>query len=88
MEGSSEKKINQYTFAFYNLENLFDTKNDPHTLDDDFLPTSGKKWSKKRLRKKIRDLGKIIHEIGYNDISHLVGKMAYDIWISFIFFSK
>jgi hypothetical protein len=64
MEDSSEKKNNQYTFAFYNLENLFDTKNDPKTLDDDFLPTSGKKWNKKRLEKKIRDLGKIIHQIG------------------------
>jgi hypothetical protein len=70
MGDSSEKKINQYTFAFYNLENLFDTKNDPKTLDDDFLPTSGKKWNKKRLEKKIRDLGKIIHQIGYDDISH------------------
>lgn len=70
MEDSSENQINQYTFAFYNLENLFDTKNDPKTLDDDFLPTSGKKWSEKRLRKKIKDLGKIIHQIGYDDISH------------------
>ena len=70
MGNSSEKKINQYTFAFYNLENLFDTKNDPKTLDDDFIPTSGKKWNEKRLRKKIQDLGKIIHQIGFSDVSH------------------
>jgi len=29
---------NLYTVAFYNLENLFDTEDDPHTLDDSFLP--------------------------------------------------
>ena len=45
MGDSSEKKINQYTFAFYNLENLFDTKNDPEKLDDDFIPNSKRKWS-------------------------------------------
>src|SRR5690554_7335426 len=27
-------------FMFYNVENLFDTINDPETLDDDFLPDS------------------------------------------------
>ena len=70
MGDSSEKKINQYTFAFYNLENLFDTKNDPEKLDDDFIPDSKKKWSEKRLRKKIRDLGKVIQQIGYKDINH------------------
>ncbi|MFT4849692.1 MAG: putative extracellular nuclease [Sediminicola sp.] len=70
MGDSSEKNINQYTFAFYNLENLFDTKDDPKTLDHDFLPTSRKKWNKKRLRKKIHDLGKIIHQIGFDDTSH------------------
>ena len=58
MENSSEKKINQYAFAFYNLENLFDTKNDPDILDDDFTPTSSKKWNEKRLQKKSKTSGK------------------------------
>jgi hypothetical protein len=67
---SSEEKMNQYTFAFYNIENLFDTKNDPSTLDDDFLPTSAKKWNDKRLQKKVLDLGRIIRQIGYKDTGH------------------
>ena len=70
MENSSEKKINQYAFAFYNLENLFDTKNDPDILDDDFTPTSSKKWNEKRLQKKIQDLGKIIEQIGCEETSY------------------
>jgi len=39
---SEGKNTKAYTIAFYNLENLFDTINDPHTLDDDFTP-KGKK---------------------------------------------
>jgi hypothetical protein len=36
-------KQKQYTIAFYNIENLFDTVNDPMSDDDDFLPTSRKR---------------------------------------------
>ena len=70
MHNSSDKKINQYTLAFYNLENLFDTKNDPKILDDDFTEHSEKKWNNKRFRKKIRNLGQVISQIGTHDILH------------------
>ena len=59
---------NQYCFAFYNLENLFDTKDDPKTLDDDFTEDADRKWTKKRFRKKIKKLGSVIQQIGYDDI--------------------
>ncbi|WP_025742185.1 endonuclease/exonuclease/phosphatase family protein [Aquimarina pacifica] len=54
-----------YTVAFYNLENLFDTKDDPYTLDEDFLPDSEKKWNQKRYQKKIFKLGTAISNIGF-----------------------
>ncbi|WP_456422200.1 endonuclease/exonuclease/phosphatase family protein [Lutibacter sp.] len=58
-------KIDQaYTIAFYNLENLFDTKNDPTTLDDDFTPKGRKNWNYKRYRNKIRKLGNVIAQLG------------------------
>ncbi len=62
---SSEER--QYNFAFYNLENLFDTEDDPGTLDDDFTKNSGMNWTEKRFRKKIRKLGSVIQQIGYED---------------------
>ena len=34
---SQEKKFAIHTIAFYNLENLFDTINDPMTIDEEFL---------------------------------------------------
>lgn len=63
-------KRNHYTLAFYNLENLFDTVDDPFTHDDDFTATSKKKWNKKRFNKKVKKLGRVISNIGYADILH------------------
>ena len=55
---------NDHVIAFYNLENLFDTKDDPHTLDDDFTPKGFKKWRDGRYRSKLKKLGKAISKIG------------------------
>ena len=52
------------TIAFYNLENLFDLEDDPNTHDNDFLPTSEKKWTPKRYKNKLRKLGFAISNIG------------------------
>ena len=58
----------KYTIAFYNIENLFDTKDDEHTNDEDFLPTSVKRWTTKRYENKLRKLGQVISQIGEDDI--------------------
>lgn len=55
------KKI---SVAFYNLENLFDTTNDPEKLDDDFTPKGFKNWTEKRYTNKLKKLGKVIARIG------------------------
>ncbi|WP_282088568.1 endonuclease [Aquimarina algiphila] len=62
----NKKSTNHYTVAFYNLENLFDTKDDPHTLDEDFLPDSEKQWNRSRYEKKIFKLGTAISNIGFS----------------------
>jgi len=56
---------NLQTVAFYNIENLFDIYDDEQTNDDDFLPTSAKKWTKKRYQKKIYKVGSVISKIGF-----------------------
>ena len=63
---SSTKK---HTIAFYNIENLFDTKDDEHTNDEDFLPSSAKRWTTKRYQNKLRKLGEVISQIGENDVN-------------------
>jgi predicted extracellular nuclease len=62
-----DNNSNPYTIAFYNIENLFDIKNNPHTHDNDFLPTSQKRWTPKRYQKKLLKLGSIIPKIGNED---------------------
>ncbi|WP_111683315.1 endonuclease/exonuclease/phosphatase family protein [Winogradskyella tangerina] len=53
-----------HTIAFYNIENLFDLENDPLTNDDDYLPTSAKRWTYKRYENKLRKIGTVIPKIG------------------------
>jgi len=61
----SPGKIDQaYTIAFYNLENLFDTTDNPNTFDDDFTPNGVKKWNSKKYDSKIKKLGSVIAQLG------------------------
>ncbi len=52
------------TIAFYNVENLFDTKNNPNTEDDDFTPKGKKKWTLERYKLKIKKLSSVISQLG------------------------
>ncbi len=61
---------NLYTVAFYNLENLFDTVNDPNILDDDFTPGTEMDWNEKRYNTKLKKLGRIISQIGYKETTN------------------
>ena len=45
------KKIT--TIAFYNVENLFDTKDEPGVNDNDFTPDGYKKWTEERYYEKL-----------------------------------
>lgn len=57
---------------FYNVENLFDTIDDPETLDNEYLPASAKKWDKSRYHTKIQHISKVIGATG-EDLPVLVG---------------
>ena len=51
--------------AFYNVENLFDTEDDPYRLDEEFLPTSDKQWDNTRYEDKVAKLAKVIAAMNY-----------------------
>jgi len=70
MSYQATSEISYYTIGFYNLENLFDTENDPNTLDDDFTEDSEKNWNQDRYDKKLRKLGKVISNLGFEEVSH------------------
>jgi exonuclease III len=48
------------TIAFYNVENLFDTVDDPHTKDEDFTPTSSLQWDGAKYQEKQEHLAQVI----------------------------
>lgn len=50
--------------AFYNVENLFDTENDPLINDEEFLPNGAYQWTPERYAKKIECLSDVICLIG------------------------
>jgi len=51
------------TIAFYNVENLFDTINDPKTTDEEFLPESKLKWTNSIFQQKLKNTAKVISKI-------------------------
>ena len=44
----SNSQIKDFSVAFYNVENLFDTIDNPQTRDNDHLPTSKVAWNSYR----------------------------------------
>jgi len=52
-----------FVAMFYNVENLYDTQNDPKTNDDEFTPAGKVPWTAERLETKIKHLGQVISDI-------------------------
>ncbi len=49
-----------FTFCFYNVENLFDTINDPNINDEDFLPEGKNHWDTYKYNEKIKHINEVI----------------------------
>ncbi|MDE5424235.1 endonuclease [Ancylomarina sp. DW003] len=62
-----------YRILFYNVENLFDTKDDSLTNDADFLPQGKKYWTWKKYRDKCSKIAKIIISAGGWELPEIVG---------------
>jgi predicted extracellular nuclease len=59
--------------AFYNLENLFDTEDDPETDDSEFLPESEKEWNQNRLERKMFNMARVIRTMNNSNAPDLIG---------------
>ena len=57
----------------YNVENLFDTKDDPLTADNDFLPSGNRHWTSGRFYHKLQQLAKVITAAGEWSTPALIG---------------
>ena len=60
--GQEEKRVSR-TVAFYNVENLFDTIDDPEVYDEDFTPDGKNRYRSKDYRRKIIRLAELLPKI-------------------------
>lgn len=58
-----------YAVAFYNLENLFDTINDPATNDEEFTPSGSYRWGGLKYRNKLNNLAFAISNFATDNTS-------------------
>ena len=61
---TSSARADEFFIGSWNLENLFDTKDDPSVKgDEEYTPESAKRWTKERLDIKLTNLGKVISKM-------------------------
>jgi hypothetical protein len=64
---SSATELGRYKVCivgFYNLENLYDTVNNPMVNDDEFTPESDKRYNGKVYAHKLSNLARVIRDMG------------------------
>ncbi|MCK5029032.1 MAG: endonuclease [Bacteroidales bacterium] len=64
---------NNATIMFYNVENLFDTIDDPLITDEEFTPEGKKQWTTERYQKKLNDIAKVISSVNENELPVIAG---------------
>lgn len=66
-------KEERYRIVFYNVENLFDIKDDPKTSDDDFTPQGKQHWGKERYSSKILHISEALVAAGEGELPVFIG---------------
>lgn len=64
--GNGKQEVQQrgdLTIMFYNVENLFDTNDDPAKMDEDFTPEGKLFWTQERYEVKQKKLAEVISRI-------------------------
>ena len=51
------------TVGFYNVENFFDTIDDPETIDEEYLADGSGKWTEERYQNKLHNMSKVIADM-------------------------
>lgn len=62
-----------FRVMFYNVENLFDCRDDSLTDDAEFLPDGGKRWTPYRYWRKLNALSKVVAAVSEERLPDLIG---------------
>lgn len=60
----AQSKAKVAVIGFYNVENLFDTIDNPYTNDQEFLPDGANAWNSEKYNKKLLNMSEVISQIG------------------------
>ena len=71
--GQESEQVIRRRVVSYNVENLFDTIDDPETDDRDFLPGGAYHWTKGRYQSKVQSISRTLSRIGEWDYPALIG---------------
>ena len=66
-------RAQQARIVFYNVENLFDTEDDPLTNDDEFLPAGPKRWTHERYYRKVVRIYQVMAALGRGELPAVIG---------------
>lgn len=61
---SNAQKVKAACVAFYNLENLFDTEDDPNINDEEYLPKGRKQWTNEVYQEKLIHMSEVVSQLG------------------------
>lgn len=61
---AQSKKVKAFSIGFYNLENLFDTLDNPMINDEEFTPHGKRVWTAEKYNDKIANLATVISQLG------------------------
>lgn len=59
----AQGRLGVYSVGFYNLENLFDTKDDPGVRDEDFTPQGSYNWTPAKYQAKLSNMARVISQL-------------------------
>jgi len=73
LSGIAQQSKSLFRVMWYNVENLFDTKNDPLKDDSEFLPNGSRNWSDNRFFQKIKHISQVILAAGEGEPPIIIG---------------
>ena len=63
-DGPPPAPADAYVVMCYNVENLFDTEDDPRTSDSEFTPSGANHWTRSHYQEKLQHLYEVIAHVG------------------------
>jgi endonuclease/exonuclease/phosphatase family metal-dependent hydrolase len=68
LASQSQEEFSTFTAAWWNVENLFDLRDDPKTNDDEFTPTGDRHWTRRRLNAKLEGIYRTLEMMDLPDV--------------------